>query len=96
MTMASQGDPRLRPRSVPGPVLDVLRRLGEGGHRANERAQGREGGRVVRKLLAEWIEAPVQRRASLDPKGYRRCREVPVNGRGRRGRRKAGRTGRRR
>ena len=34
MIMASQGDPRLRPRSVPGPVLEVLRRLGEGGHRS--------------------------------------------------------------
>ena len=32
--MAARPDRRLHPRSVPGPVLDVLRRLGEAGHRS--------------------------------------------------------------
>jgi ATP-dependent Clp protease ATP-binding subunit ClpA len=47
-------------------------------HRLNERSDGKEGGRVVRKLLAEWVEAPVQREVSQRPQEYRDCEEVSL------------------
>lgn len=47
-------------------------------HRRNEKSQGREGGRIVRKLMAEWIETPVQRAATAEPGEYRECEAVEV------------------
>ncbi len=45
-------------------------------HRLNERSEGKEGGRIVRKLLADWLEAPLQRAVSAQVAEYRRCREI--------------------
>jgi ATP-dependent Clp protease ATP-binding subunit ClpA len=45
----------------------------------NERAQGREGGRLVRKLIADVVEAPIQAAISADPDGYRGCTQVVVD-----------------
>ncbi|MFO0824980.1 MAG: AAA family ATPase [Gemmataceae bacterium] len=53
--------------------------VGEAAHRLDEKANGKEGGRVVRKLVAEWIEAPLQRAMATDPYGYRGARTTTVN-----------------
>lgn len=53
--------------------------LGGAGHRLDEKSGGKEGGRVVRKLIAEWIEAPLQRAMAADPGGYHRCQAVAVD-----------------
>ncbi len=50
-------------------------------HRRNEKSQGREGGRIVRKLMAQWIETPVQQAATAEPGKYRQCGVVEVEAR---------------
>ncbi len=52
--------------------------VGAAARRLDERANGKEGGRVVRKLVAEWIEAPLQRAMAADPEGYRRAAVVVI------------------
>ena len=48
----------------------------ERSHQVNEKSKGKEGGRIVRKLIAELIEAPVQRETSDRPDEYRACDAV--------------------
>ncbi len=52
---------------------ELVRRVGEEAHRVNERSKGKEGGRVVRKLFSEWVEAPLQREVSSRPEEYKAC-----------------------
>ncbi|MBV9124099.1 MAG: ATP-dependent Clp protease ATP-binding subunit [Planctomycetes bacterium] len=58
---------------------DLLDHIADKAHDQNEKSQGREGGRVVRKLIADLIEIPVQRAISQDPAGYRACSAVAVD-----------------
>lgn len=53
--------------------------VGAAARRLDERANGKEGGRVVRKLVSEWIEAPLQRAMATDPEGYRRATSVTID-----------------
>jgi hypothetical protein len=55
--------------------------IGDESHRRNERTQGREGGRIVRKLMADLIEAPIQRAATARPEAYRECGQVVLEAR---------------
>ncbi len=50
--------------------------VGEQGHRMNERSGGKEGGRIVRKLMSEWVEAALQRETSLRLEEYKCCKTV--------------------
>ena len=50
--------------------------IGEQGHGKNERSGGKEGGRIVRKLVSEWMEAALQRETSARPEEYKRCEAV--------------------
>ncbi|AMV24180.1 ATP-dependent Clp protease ATP-binding subunit ClpE [Gemmata sp. SH-PL17] len=50
--------------------------VGSAARRLDERANGKEGGRIVRKLVAEWIEAPLQRAMAAAPDEYRRADAV--------------------
>ncbi|MBA4182151.1 MAG: hypothetical protein C0506_16315 [Anaerolinea sp.] len=52
--------------------------VGAAARRLDEKANGKEGGRVVRKLVAEWVEASLQRAMAADPDGYRRAATVWV------------------
>ena len=52
--------------------------VGAAARRLDEKANGKEGGRVVRKLVAEWVEAPLQRAMAADPDGYCRAGVVLV------------------
>jgi len=61
--------------SIPESLVEYV---GLAAHRLDEKANGKEGGRVVRKLVAEWIEAPLQRAMATDPNGYRGCATVSV------------------
>jgi ATP-dependent Clp protease ATP-binding subunit ClpA len=36
----------------------------------NDKSKGKEGGRIVQKLVAEWIESPLQRAISNEPGQY--------------------------
>jgi ATP-dependent Clp protease ATP-binding subunit ClpA len=55
---------------LPEPLVEYV---GAAARRLDEKANGKEGGRVVRKLVADWVEAPLQRAMAADPEGYRRA-----------------------
>lgn len=42
----------------------------------DDKSQGREGGRIVRKLFADVIEAPIQQAISRSPQAYREGRRI--------------------
>ncbi len=56
----------------------VAEYVGAAAHRLDERAGGKEGGRVVRKLVSDWVEAPLLRAMAADPDGYRAAVAVTV------------------
>ncbi|QDU73734.1 ATP-dependent Clp protease ATP-binding subunit ClpC [Bremerella volcania] len=58
---------------VPDVLVDSIAEMA---HQQNEKAQGREGGRIVRKLLAEYVETPVQRAVSKMPEVYQNSESV--------------------
>jgi len=57
---------------------ELVAYIGAAARRLDERANGKEGGRVVRKLVAEWVEAPLQRAMASDPEGYQRAKTVTI------------------
>ncbi|MCZ2344472.1 MAG: AAA family ATPase [Bacteroidales bacterium] len=57
---------------------DLIEYLGAAAHRLDTRSGGKEGGRVVRKLMADWIEAPLQRAMATDPDKYRRAQTIQL------------------
>src|SRR5205823_6568105 len=57
---------------------ELLEYVGEQAHRFNEKSGGQEGGRIVRKLITDWVESRLQREASLRPKEYRLCKSVAL------------------
>jgi ATP-dependent Clp protease ATP-binding subunit ClpA len=50
--------------------------IADQGHRMNERSGGKEGGRIIRKLQSEWVEAKLQREVSLRPQEYKQAQAV--------------------
>jgi len=55
---------------------ELIQHIAERSHEINEQSKGKEGGRIVRKLIAELIEAAVQRETSERPGEYRACKAV--------------------
>ena len=60
---------------IPEALADYI---GSAAHRLDERSGGREGGRVVRKLLAEWLESPLQREMTARAGEYKLARTIGV------------------
>jgi ATP-dependent Clp protease ATP-binding subunit ClpA len=56
----------------------IVSSLAAEAHRLNEKSDGREGGRIVRKLISDRIEAPLQRAISQQPEQYRMSAAVVV------------------
>jgi ATP-dependent Clp protease ATP-binding subunit ClpA len=56
----------------------LVRHIGEQSHLLNERSKGKEGGRIVRKLIAEWVEAAIQREATRKAVDYKAADVVIV------------------
>jgi ATP-dependent Clp protease ATP-binding subunit ClpA len=67
-----------RGKSLDVPERLVLHLAGQG-HRLNQKSSGKEGGRIVRKLLADLVESPLQRAISAGPDEYRACEAVAVD-----------------
>jgi ATP-dependent Clp protease ATP-binding subunit ClpC len=57
---------------------DLVRHIADEAHRINAASKGKEGGRVVRKLVADRIEAHLQRTIAERPDEYRQCQRVRV------------------
>ncbi len=60
---------------LPDPLVE---RIGRMAFRLNEAAGGKEGGRIVRKLVSDLVEGPVQREAARRLDDYRRSRTIAV------------------
>ena len=58
---------------------ELIHSIADQSHRSNERSQNKEGGRIVRKLVAERIEEPIQRAIADRPDEYRRCAAVELS-----------------
>jgi ATP-dependent Clp protease ATP-binding subunit ClpC len=59
-------------------AVELIDYVGAAANRLDEKSGGKEGGRVVRKLVAEWVEAPLQRAMAADHEGYRRTGMVVI------------------
>lgn len=57
---------------------DLIEYVGSQAHQLNEKSHGKEGGRIVRKLIAEWLEAPLQREITQRPKDYKECASIAL------------------
>ncbi len=57
----------------------ILSRLADLAHERNETAKGKEGGRLIRKLLADQVDAAIQEAIDRDPQRYRGCELVSVD-----------------
>jgi ATP-dependent Clp protease ATP-binding subunit ClpA len=55
---------------------ELVKHIATQAHQVNEKSTGKEGGRIVRKLIAEWIEAPLQRQISERPGEYRKSKSI--------------------
>jgi ATP-dependent Clp protease ATP-binding subunit ClpC len=58
---------------VPEPLVQYL---AERAHQMNHKSSGKEGGRIVRKLISDWLESALQREISRRPAEYRACQVV--------------------
>lgn len=57
---------------------ELVRHVGEQAYQLNEKSGGKEGGRIVRKLLSEWVESKIQREVTRRPEDYKRCAGLVV------------------
>jgi len=57
---------------------ELVTYIGEEANRVNEKSKGKEGGRIVRKLIAEWIEAKLQREIAQRPESYRASQRISL------------------
>lgn len=58
---------------------DVVVAIANRGHQLNQKSGGREGGRIIRKLLSELIESRIQLLAVQAPGEYKQCRSICIN-----------------
>ena len=57
---------------------DLIIDIGRRAFAIDEKSQGKEGGRIVRKLIADFVESKIQSAISIDPQAYRACRRVDI------------------
>jgi|GEM_PF-2880738 len=57
---------------------DLITAIGRQAFAIDAKSQGKEGGRIVRKLIADFVESKVQRAISQDPQTYRTCGTVEI------------------
>lgn len=59
-------------------ATDIIEYLADQAHQRNEASHGKEGGRVVQKLLADIVDKNLQLAIAKNPDGYRSCDHVSV------------------
>ncbi|QUQ67108.1 AAA family ATPase [Kutzneria sp. CA-103260] len=64
---------------VPETLVEHIADLAD---RRNRDANGQEGGRIVKKLIAEWVEDPIVRAATRDQRAYQTCDRIELVHRG--------------
>ena len=60
---------------VPESLIDYIALVA---HEKNQRSGGKEGGRIVRRLLSDYVEAPIQQAATERPQEYLQCQRVEI------------------
>lgn len=58
---------------------DVARLIGNKGHELNEASNGREGGRIISRLVSDIVETTIQEKAQVDPTAYQSASIIKVN-----------------
>jgi ATP-dependent Clp protease ATP-binding subunit ClpA len=58
---------------------DLVEEIGRRAAELNQKSQGKEGGRIVRKLLADLVESKIQATITAAPDEYRRCTNVTID-----------------
>ncbi len=57
---------------------EVARFIGKKGHQLNEASNGREGGRIVSRLISDYVELKIQEQAQLEPESYKTAKVIKV------------------
>jgi len=57
----------------------IVRLVADEAHKLNSNSSGKEGGRIVRKLISDWIESRLQREVSQNPDKYHRSQTIMVS-----------------
>lgn len=58
---------------------EIVERIGQMASEQNQKSKGKEGGRIVRKLFADLVEAKIQQAISRSPAEYQSCSTVMVS-----------------
>ena len=58
---------------------NLIHYLAERSHEENQNSGNKEGGRIVRKKISEWIEANIQREASQREEEYKACNIIELS-----------------
>lgn len=56
----------------------LMKYIAKRGYEENEKSGGREGGRIIEKLMTELIESNIDREASLKEKKYKECDAIKI------------------
>jgi len=64
-----------REKSIETPQ-SLIEAIGRRAHELNEKAGGKEGGRIVRKLITDLVESRIQWAATRDAVGYKSCQKI--------------------
>lgn len=56
----------------------LIEAIGTAASRLDEKSGGREGGRIVRKVFVDWLEAPLQQAMARSTEQYRACRVIRI------------------
>ena len=57
----------------------LITHIGQHGHQLNQAAKGQEGGRIIRKLLVDLVESPIQRVVTERTAEYKRSSKIVVS-----------------
>jgi ATP-dependent Clp protease ATP-binding subunit ClpA len=66
-----------REKSIEVPE-SLITHIGRRAHELNEQAQGKEGGRIVRKLITDLVEIRIQQAATQQSADYKKCSRVEL------------------
>jgi len=56
----------------------LIEAIGRYGHHLNDKSGGKEGGRILRKLISDQIEGKIQQQAALRHEEYKSCRSIAL------------------
>ena len=57
---------------------NLIQYTGRQGHTINTQSGGQEGGRIIRKLLREWVETAIQQKAGNNEYEYKKCTTIKL------------------